>query len=88
MLSSELLRIAVLGLVIGGLGGLAVPGHRTTAWGSALAVGVAGALGGGYLGNVLLGSGFQTTRFVLAAVVSLLLVCALTLYMRERRLPR
>jgi uncharacterized membrane protein YeaQ/YmgE (transglycosylase-associated protein family) len=88
MLFSELLRMAALGLVIGGLGALALPGHRAVAWSSALVVGICGSLGGGYLGNLLLGSGFLSTRYVLAAVVSVLLVCALTLYLRERRLPR
>jgi uncharacterized membrane protein YeaQ/YmgE (transglycosylase-associated protein family) len=88
MFSSELVRLAALGLVIGGLGGLAVPGHRAVAWASALAVGIGGALSGGYLGGVLLGDGFRATRFTLAGVFSFLLVCALTLYLRERRLPR
>jgi len=88
MFSSELVRLAALGLVIGGLGGLAVPGHRAVTWGSALAVGIGGALSGGYLGDVLLGDGFRATRFTLAGVISFLLVCALTLYLRERRLPR
>jgi uncharacterized membrane protein YeaQ/YmgE (transglycosylase-associated protein family) len=88
MFSSELVRLAALGLVIGGLGGLAVPGHRVVAWVSALAVGIGGALSGGYLGGVLFGDSFRATRFTLAAVFSFLLVCALTLYLRERRLPR
>jgi hypothetical protein len=80
--------MAALGLVIGGLGALAVPGHRAAAWSAAPLVGLAGALSGRYLGSVLLGGGFQSTRYVLAAVVSVLLVCAVTLYLRERRLPR
>jgi uncharacterized membrane protein YeaQ/YmgE (transglycosylase-associated protein family) len=88
MFSSELLRLVALGLVIGGLGGLAVPGHRAAAWVSALAVGIGGALSGGYLGTVLLGGNFRATRLTLAGVFSFLLVCAWTLYLRERRLPR
>jgi uncharacterized membrane protein YeaQ/YmgE (transglycosylase-associated protein family) len=82
------MHLAALGLVIGGLGGLAVPGHRAAAWSSALAVGIGGALGGGYLASVLLGNEFKTARLVFAAVVSVLLVCGWTLYQRERRLPR
>lgn len=93
MLSSELLRLIALGLVIGGLGGLAVPGRRVhgrrrLAWLSALAVGVGGAFGGAILGFTLLGSAFHGTRLVLAAVISLLLVCGWALYLRERGLPR
>lgn len=93
MLSSELLRLIALGLVIGGLGGLAVPGRfapgrRGIAWLSALAIGVGGAFGGAALGFAVLGSAFHGTRLVLAAVVSLLLVCGWALYLRERGLPR
>jgi uncharacterized membrane protein YeaQ/YmgE (transglycosylase-associated protein family) len=88
MLSSELLRLAASGLVIGGLGGLAVPGHRAATWSSELAVGLGGALGGGYLAGVLLGGEFKAERLVFAALISLLLVCGWTLYQRDRRLPR
>jgi hypothetical protein len=93
VLSSELLRLIALGLVIGGLGTLAVPGrlvpgYRRLAWLTGLAVGVGGAFGGGILGSVLLGSAFHGTRLALAAVVSLLLVGGWALYLRERQLPR
>jgi hypothetical protein len=86
--SSELLRIAGLGLVIGGLGGLAVPGRSALAWASATALGVGTALGGGFVASLVFGSGFSGTRLALAGLVSALLVCCWTLYCRERRLPR
>lgn len=88
LLSSELLRTAVLGLVIGGLGGLAVPGHRIFAWPSASALGVGGAFVGSFTGSLLLGPGFSGTRMTLAGLVAALLVCCWTLYLRERYLPR
>ncbi|MBS2963665.1 hypothetical protein KGA66_11440 [Actinocrinis puniceicyclus] len=88
MLFWEILRLTALGLVIGGLGGLAVPGSRAVIRLSAVAAGVGGALVGGVLGVVLLGGGFHGTRLMLAALVSALLVCGWTLYLRERRLPR
>ena len=84
----DFLHLAALGLVIGGLGGIAVPGHRAASWSGALAAGLGGSLGGGYLASMLLGGGFRTTQLVFAAVVSVLLVCAWTLFERERRLPR
>lgn len=86
--SSELLRTVVLGLVIGGSGGLAVPGHRALAWPSAMALGLGGALGGGFVAGLLFGSGFSGTRLALAGLFSALLVCCWTLYLRERHLPR
>jgi uncharacterized membrane protein YeaQ/YmgE (transglycosylase-associated protein family) len=88
MLSSELLRTAALGLVIGGLGGLAVPGHRLLAWPLALALGVGGAFVGSLIGSVLLGSGFSGVLLTLGALVAALLVCCWTLYLRERHLSR
>ena len=88
MLSSEWLRLIALGLVIGGLGGLAVPGRRARGWTSALAVGTGGALSGGLLGSLLLSGAFGSVRLALAATVSALLVCGWALYQRERRLPR
>ena len=80
--------MAALGLVIGGLGGLAVPGRRVLAWTSATVLGVGGALGGGFVAGLLFGSGFSRTRLALAGVVSALLVCCWALYLRERHLPR
>ena len=77
-----------LGLVIGGLGGLAVPGRRMIAWASTAALGVCGALGGGFLARMMLDSGFPGTRLALAGLVSALLVGGWTLYLRERHLPR
>lgn len=91
MLSSDLLWTAVLGLVIGGLGGLAVPDRRARARNTrtllaAPALGVGAALVGGLIGEVLLGSGFLVTRLALAALASALLVGCQTLYLRERSL--
>lgn len=80
--------MAVLGVVIGGLGGLAVPGHRGFAWVSATVLGVSGALGGGFVAGLVVGSGFSGTRLALAGLVSALLVCCWALYLRERHLPR
>jgi hypothetical protein len=88
MISSELARHAALGLAIGCLGGLAVRGSRVAALVTVPAVGVGGALGGGYLGSLLISAAFPETRLTIAAGVSFLVVCAWTLYLRDRRLPR
>ena len=88
LLSSELLRMAALGLVIGGLGGLAVPGRRAVGWTWASTLGIGGALFGGFVGGLVFGSGFSGTRLALAGLVSALAVCCWALYQRERRLPR
>lgn len=80
--------MAVLGLVIGGLGGLAIPGRRALGLASATALGAGGALFGGFAAGLLFGSGFSGTRLALAGLVSALLVCCWTLYVRERHLPR
>lgn len=86
MLFLELLILTALGLAIGGLGGLAVPGRRKPVWISAIVVGIGGSFGGAALGSVVLDGGFQGSRLVIATVISVLLVGGWSLYLRERQL--
>lgn len=88
MVFSELPILTALGLAIGGLGGLAVPGRRTPVWISALIVGIGASFGGAALGSIVLDGGFQGSRLVIAAVISILFVGGWSLYLRERQLPR
>ncbi|MGH3416964.1 MAG: hypothetical protein ACRDVE_14715 [Actinocrinis sp.] len=88
MSSSDFLRLAAVGLLIGGLGALAAARRPipTRLW--ALPLGLVGALGGSLISTALFGSGFPNARTALASLVSFLLVCVWTLYVRERQLPR
>jgi uncharacterized membrane protein YeaQ/YmgE (transglycosylase-associated protein family) len=71
----NLLWWALLGLVIGALARLVLPGRQTIGWLGTAAAGIAGALLGGILADVLdLGSIIQ---FVLAVLVAAALIAAL-----------
>ena len=71
----ELLWWALVGLVIGALGRLVLPGPRPIGWLWTIAAGIAGSLGGGVLGELL--GGNWLLELVLAVAVAALLIAAL-----------
>jgi uncharacterized membrane protein YeaQ/YmgE (transglycosylase-associated protein family) len=74
-LAFELLWWALVGLVIGGLGRLVLPGPRPIGALRTIAAGIAGALGGGLLGELL--GGNWLLELVLAVAVAALLIATL-----------
>ena len=86
---AQLLWTVLAGLLIGLLGGLAVPGRAALLWPLSLLLGLGGALGGGALAGTVLGTGHQTINLVVAVVVAMLPVFCFAVYERTRGLsPR
>ena len=85
----------IVGLVIGGIAHLLVPGRQRIGILRTLLFGIAGALVGGVVTAALLGPGHLIITFVVSLVVSALLISAVArprgrrhLYSRPRRGPR
>ena len=78
----------VTGLVIGGLAHLLVPGRNRIGIIRTLVVGIVGALVGGFVTAVLLGSGHVLVTFLVALVVAALLISAITRPSGRRRWRR
>ena len=72
-----MLLLAILGLVIGALGCLVVPGKNPMATWMTAVVGIVGGVGGGAITQAILGSGHSTVRLVMGVVVAALLVMAI-----------
>ena len=79
---------ALGGLLVGVWGRLAVPGHHPLLWPQTLLLGLGGALGGGALATIVLGSGHETINLVVAIVIAALFVFGFSVYERSRELPR
>lgn len=75
----------VTGLVIGGLAHLLVPGRNRIGIIRTLAVGIVGALVGGFVTAALLGPGHVLATFLVALVVAALLISAITRPSGRRR---
>lgn len=70
------LSVIVVGLIIGGLGRLIIPGRQSIGWLRTLLAGLAGSIAGGFLGQHVLGIGHWLTVLLeigLAALIVLLL---------------
>jgi uncharacterized membrane protein YeaQ/YmgE (transglycosylase-associated protein family) len=78
------LWLAVLGLSIGALGRLVVPGNNPTASWMTAVVGVVGAVGGGAAIQAVLGSGHTFAATILGAAVAALFVLAIVSWQRTR----
>ena len=80
----QLVGYVILGLIVGALGRLAVPGSDPmTAW----RVGVAGFVGvfvGGLLAGAVVGKGHAVTTFVVGVVVAIFFVAGYSLWHRSR----
>jgi len=77
----KLLWWVLVGLVIGALARLVLPGRRPIGWLGTIAAGIAGSIAGGILGDLLGGNGLL--EFLLAVAVAALLIVALSGSRRE-----
>ena len=68
----------LIGLVIGGLAHLLVPGRNRVGIFKTILIGVVGALVGGFVTAALLGPGHAIITFIVALIVAALLIAALT----------
>lgn len=68
----------IIGLVIGGLARLVVPGRQHIGILLTLLIGVAGALIGGIVTAALLGPGHAVVTFIVSLVIAALIVSAVT----------
>ncbi|HEY3870164.1 MAG TPA: hypothetical protein VGM10_17500 [Actinocrinis sp.] len=87
MNAHELLQFAVLGLVVGALGALAVPGRPLARFLVVPGLGVGGALLGGLLASLVLSSTVPRAHFGVAAAICLLIVGGYALHRRSQYLP-
>ncbi|HTU75547.1 MAG TPA: hypothetical protein VMG38_18700 [Trebonia sp.] len=80
----------IVGLIIGGIAHLLVPGRQRIGIFMTILVGVIGALAGGIITTALLGTGHLIITFIVALVISAVLISAVShprsrLYYRRRR---
>jgi uncharacterized membrane protein YeaQ/YmgE (transglycosylase-associated protein family) len=80
----------ITGLVIGALARLIVPGRQRIGILLTLLIGIAGALIGGFITAALIGAGHVIITFIVALVISAVLISAVShprsrLYYRRRR---
>jgi uncharacterized membrane protein YeaQ/YmgE (transglycosylase-associated protein family) len=82
-LVSAIISLLIVGLVVGALGRLVVPGRNPIGLGATVVVGVIGSLAGAVIGG-LFGLGLLT--IIVEVAISALLVAAVS--SRQRNLPR
>ena len=82
-LVSAIISLLIVGLVVGALGRLVVPGRNPIGLGATVVVGVIGSLAGAVIGG-LFGLGLLT--IIVEVAISALLVAAVS--SRQRTLPR
>jgi uncharacterized membrane protein YeaQ/YmgE (transglycosylase-associated protein family) len=75
---AAILTWLLIGLVIGGLAHLLVPGRNRVGIVATILFGIAGAVVGGIITAALLGSGHAIITFIVALVVAALLIAAVT----------
>ena len=80
----SLLWLAVLGLGIGALGRLVVPGGNPMATWMTAVVGIVGGVGGGSLIQTMLGSGHAFVGMLMGVAIAALLVMAVASWQRTR----
>ena len=84
---AHMLWTAIGGLLVGALGGFAVPDRTQLRWPVSLLLGLSGAFGGSALALTVLGTAHETINLVVAVVIAALPVFAFTVYERTRVLP-
>jgi uncharacterized membrane protein YeaQ/YmgE (transglycosylase-associated protein family) len=80
----SLLWLAVLGLAIGALGRLVIPGKNPMATWMTAVVGIIGGVGGGAITQMILGSGHGFVRLTIGVACAALLVVAIASWQRTR----
>jgi len=86
MTLSVIVAWIIVGLVIGGIAHLLVPGRQRIGILLTLLFGIVGALAGGFITAALLGPGHLIITFLVALVVSALLISAVSHPRYRRRL--
>jgi uncharacterized membrane protein YeaQ/YmgE (transglycosylase-associated protein family) len=79
-----LLWLVVIGLAIGALGRLVIPGKNPMATWMTAVVGLVGGVGGGAITQLILGNGHSFIRLVMGVVCAALLVMAIASWQRTR----
>ena len=79
-----LLWLVVIGLAIGALGRLVIPGKNPMATWMTAVVGLVGGVGGGAVTQLILGNGHSFIRLVMGVVCAALLVMAIASWQRTR----
>jgi uncharacterized membrane protein YeaQ/YmgE (transglycosylase-associated protein family) len=84
MTISAIITWLIIGLVIGGLGHLLVPGRQRIGILLTLLFGVVGALVGGFITAAIVGAGHLIISFIVSVVVAAVLIAVVT-HPRSRR---
>jgi len=74
----EILGLLLLGLIVGAIGRLVVPGRHRLGFFGTMAVGVAGAFLGWWIGKGLVGDKFHNHPFIWATIGAILIVWVVT----------
>ncbi|HLX51476.1 MAG TPA: hypothetical protein VKS82_24375 [Streptosporangiaceae bacterium] len=69
---------AIVGLVVGGLGRLLVPGRNTIGIALTILIGIVGAIAGGSVTRALMGAGHDVVSFIVSLVIAAILVAAVS----------
>ncbi|KWW99306.1 hypothetical protein C3Y87_14280 [Carbonactinospora thermoautotrophica] len=70
----DIIGYIVLGLIVGALARLAVPGRNPMSWWMTLLLGVVGALLGGLVTSAIIGEGHNIIEFIVSVAVAAALV--------------
>jgi uncharacterized membrane protein YeaQ/YmgE (transglycosylase-associated protein family) len=69
---------AIVGLVVGGLGRLLVPGRNRMGIILTILIGIVGAIAGGSVTRALMGAGHDAISFIVSLVIAAILVAAIS----------
>ena len=78
MTATVIVAWLLTGLIIGAVAHLLVPGRQRIGFVLTVAIGIAGALIGGFVTAAILGPGHALVTFVVALIVAALLIAAMT----------
>ena len=81
----------ILGIVAGAIARLLMPGRDSMGWLATMALGIAGAFVGGFLGRMLFGrggdaNGFEPAGLIGAVIGAMILLALLRMFSRQPRL--